>query len=154
MGFVFIILKFFPWEMVHDYPKDIQEKTTIPEPTSKQKRSAKCFAVIASLIIFGAVFFFGFLRFSGAEEGFLTIFLYVFVMVFTWNVIDLLLMDWLIVCTITPSWIILQGSEGCKGYKDYGFHFKGFLIGCVYSLIMALIFSGVIYGVLRFFVWQ
>lgn len=154
MVFVYVIIRYFPWEMVHDYPKDIQENHTIPEPTPLQKRNAKLFQIIASLAIFGALFLFGFLQFRGDRTGFLTILLFTFIVVFTWNVVDLLLMDWLIVCTVTPKWIVLPGTEGCAGYKDYGFHFKGFLIGCVYSCLMALIVSGILYGILRMWIWQ
>jgi hypothetical protein len=71
-----------------------------------------------------------------------------------WNTIDLLVMDWLLVCSITPKIVVIEGTEGCKGYKDYMFHFKGFLIGCVYTAIMAIIFSGITYGILRFFIWN
>ena len=70
-----------------------------------------------------------------------------------WNVIDLVLMDCLIVCTITPKWVVIEGTEGCKGYKDYMFHFKGFMIGCVYSAISAVVLSGIVYLFLRFLIW-
>lgn len=66
----------------------------------------------------------------------------------------LLIMDWLIICIITPKWVVIEGTEGCKGYKDYMFHFKGFLIGCVYTAIMAVIMTGVDYLILRFLIWM
>lgn len=44
----------------------------------------------------------------------------------------------------------IEGTEGRKGYKDYMYHLKGFLIGCVYTAIMALVISGVDYLLLRF----
>ena len=46
---------------------------------------------------------------------------------------DLLIVDWLIVCTIRPNVIVPSGTEHCAGWKDYGFHFKGFLHGCVWK---------------------
>lgn len=33
------------------------------------------------------------------------------------------------------------------------YHFKGFLIGCVYTTLMALLFAGVDYAILRFVIW-
>ena len=60
----------------------------------------------------------------------------------------------MIVCKITPDWVVVEGTEGCKGYKDYMFHFKGFLIGCIYSTIAAVVFTGVDYLVLRFLIWE
>ena len=38
--------------------------------------------------------------------------------------VDLLILDWLIFCTITPSFAVYPGTEGFAGYKDYGFHLK------------------------------
>lgn len=57
------------------------------------------------------------------------------------------------ICKLTAKWVVIEGTEGCKGYKDYMYHFKGFLIGCVYSAIMAIIISGIDYLILRFIVW-
>lgn len=94
--------------MLHDYPKDIQEASTLAEPDDKQNRSARIFSAAGSLII----------------------------------------------CRITPKWVVLEGTEGCKGYKDYMYHFKGFLIGCVYTLIMAVVITGVDYLILRFLIWK
>ena len=44
-------------------------------------------------------------------------------------------MDWLLVCTVRPAWLIIPGTENCGSYSDYGHHFKGFLIGCVYTTL-------------------
>ena len=62
-------------------------------------------------------------------------------------------MDWLLVCTVRPAWLIIPGTENCSSYGDYGHHFKGFLIGCVYTTLMALLFAGVDYAILRFVIW-
>ena len=50
--------------------------------------------------------------------------------------------------------VVIEGTVGCKGYKDYFFHFKGFLIGCVYTTVMALLFAGIDYALLRFIIWR
>ena len=71
----------------------------------------------------------------------------------TWNVVDLLIVDWLIVCTIRPKVIVPPGTENCAGWKDYGFHFKGFLHGSVYMSLFALVFAGIDYAILHFLVW-
>ena len=55
---------------------------------------------------------------------------------------------------ITAKWVIIEGTEGCKGYKDYFYHFKAFLIGCVYSMIMSLVIAGIDYAVLYFLIWR
>ena len=152
--YIFLILKYYPFSMLHDYPKDIQAAAAIEKPTKTQEQAAKRFGAIGGLIIFSVLLAFGLLRFHSEQASFLQVLKYIFMIAMTWNVVDLLVMDWLIVCTITPKWIVLSGTEGCKGYKDYFFHFKGFLLGCVYTTIMALLFSGIDYGILYFLIWR
>ena len=139
--------------MLHDYPEDVRKASTLPEPTGKQKRNAKFFGGIGSVIIFGALIAFGLLRFRAERADFLTLFWFLFIIAMSWNVIDLLVMDWLLVCTVRPAWLIIPGTENCSSYSDYRYHFKGFLIGCIYTTIMALIFAGIDYAILRFLIW-
>ncbi len=150
--YIFLILKYFPHTMLHDYPKDIQEAATLEKPTASQERAAKLFASVGGLVIFGVLIAFGLIRFRSEPTSFPHILAYTFVTAMMWNVIDLLIMDWLIICLITPKWVIISGTEGCKGYKDYFYHFKGFLIGCVYTTIIALLFAGIDYAILRFII--
>ncbi|SEM28197.1 hypothetical protein SAMN04487770_1328 [Butyrivibrio sp. ob235] len=153
IGYIFVVLKWYPWELLHDYPEDIKEAATLPEPTDKQKKQAKLVCGIICLVIFGSLLAFGLTKFASAQTTFLMVLVYVFIVGMIWNAIDLLVMDWILVCSITPKIVVIEGTEGCKGYKDYMFHFKGFLIGCVYTAIMAIVFSGIIYGILKFFIW-
>ena len=53
-------------------------------------------------------------------------------------------LDWLLLCTITPSWAIVPGTEGNPGNKDYAFHFRGFLIGSLLSAAIAVIVAAVV----------
>lgn len=59
------------------------------------------------------------------------------------SVVDLLLLDWLIFCKITPDFIVIPGTEGMETYKDFNFHIKGFFKGIVicgfFSILLALI---------------
>ena len=150
--YVYVIVTKYPWQMMHDYPEDIQKAAILAEPTEKQNKSAKVFGLVGSLIIFAALILFGLFYFANSEVTFLKVFIFIFVIAMTWNVIDLLIMDWLIICIITPRWVVIEGTDGCKGYKDYMYHFKGFLIGCVYTTIMALVIAVVDYLLLRFVV--
>lgn len=152
--YVYVIVTRFPWKMLHDYPEDIKKAAALPEPTEEQNRNAKLFEVVGSFVIFVLLIVFGIVQFSGERVSFLSVFGFVFIIAMFWNVVDLLIMDWLIICSITPRWVVIEGTEGCKGYKDYMFHFKGFLIGCIYTFIMALIFSGIDYLVLNFLIWK
>jgi len=151
--YVYVIVTKYPWQMLHEYPKDIQKASVLQEPTTEQKKNAKLFGTIGSLVIFGALITFGLIRFAGSRESYGKVLLYIFIIAMIWNIADLLIMDWLIICRITPKWVVIPGTEGCSGYKDYFFHFKGFLIGCVYTGIMSLLISGVCYLILTYLIW-
>ena len=147
--YVYVIVKRYPWDMLHDYPEDVQQASTLPEPTPEQQKRSKLFGAIGGIVILGALIAFGLIQFCGTDTSFLSLLLFIFIIAMMWNTVDLLIMDWLIICLITPKWLVIQGTEGCKGYHDYMFYFKGFLIGCVYSAIMSLIFAGVDFLVLK-----
>jgi hypothetical protein len=69
--------------------------------------------------------------------------IHAFGVIFVYNLIDWLILDWLIFCTITPGFLVIPGTEGMVEYKDYKFHFRGFLVGTGLS-----IFAGLIIGAL------
>jgi hypothetical protein len=78
---------------------------------------------------------------------FMEAFLSSFLILMFFNLVDLLILDWLLFVTIQPRPIILPGTEGMAGYKDYAFHFYGFLKGVMISAIMSVIVAGVVLGV-------
>ena len=59
------------------------------------------------------------------------------------NLVDLLLLDWLIFATWQPKMLMLPGTEGMAEYADYGFYFSGFLKGLVGSVVFSLIASAI-----------
>jgi hypothetical protein len=46
--------------------------------------------------------------------------------------------------TIQPRLIVLPGTEGMAGYKDYAFHFYGFLKGVIGSAAVSVVVGGVV----------
>ena len=143
----------FPHLIAHDYPADIREAAHIPEPTEHQKKAGAVVMAAGWLILLGTLAAPAFIHYGAARVPFLTIFLHLWIMGFVWNAVDLLIVDWLIVCTIRPRCIVPAGTENCAGWKDYGFHFKGFLHGFVYLSLIPLVVAALSYAVLRFFVW-
>ena len=72
-------------------------------------------------------------------------FAYAFGVLFIFNLVDLVILDWLIVCWVKPRWVILPGTEHIATPNPYVHHFKEFLMGTVglamVSLAIAAIFS-------------
>lgn len=81
---------------------------------------------------------------AGNDIPFLTALLHLIVLFSVFNVLDWLVLDWLIVVAIRPRFIVLPGTEGMAGYKDYGFHFRGFLIGMLITLVTSAAVAGVV----------
>jgi hypothetical protein len=46
---------------------------------------------------------------------------------------------------LTNELFVIPGTQGHPAYKNYLFHFRGFLIGTVFSALGALVFAGVAY---------
>jgi len=112
------------------------------ERAKKQRRLAgiPVFLLLAATLVFAAA---RFVRVAGGESTFLAVFLGVFTVLLVFNVVDLLVLDWLIFVTIRPGIVVLPGTEDAEGYGDYGFHFRAFLKGIVGSFAASLVIAAV-----------
>ena len=63
-------------------------------------------------------------RQNGGELSFLTAFVHSALLLFSFAVWDLLVLDWLVFVTIQPDFVVIPGTEGLASYKDYWFHFR------------------------------
>jgi hypothetical protein len=126
---------------VGDYPPDIKEKY------GDMSDRAKRYRPLVAFLFFGSIFSVTALSISQLRldtqdhVDFWSYLLSTFIVLMVFNLFDLLIVDWLIFVTIQPKTVILPGTEGMAGYKNYPFHFRGFLIGIGFSGGGALIFS-------------
>ena len=62
--------------MLHDYPKDIQEASTLKKPSKKQEKASKLFGAVGGLIIFGVLILLIFsILFSSSKKLFIRTFM-------------------------------------------------------------------------------
>ncbi|MFW9935539.1 MAG: hypothetical protein ACFFDU_08605 [Candidatus Thorarchaeota archaeon] len=129
-----------------DYPPEITNY--VPPQTNEEKRKAQIvfipFLVLGIGYPLGAAYLLkilngGFILF---QEAFLTI----FVIVLFGFLADFMILDWLIVGTLTPDFVIIPGTEHMrdKEYKAFRLyhakgHVKGLLLIVILSLILALL---------------
>jgi hypothetical protein len=107
-----------------DMPPDIL--AAVPPKTDDEKRQALILG-IPFLIGIIAVPFVSTLQFrqqTGIDGRFLHLFLHPFAILTIFNLFDLLILDLLLFCRITPRFMVVPGSEGLAGYKDFGFHLR------------------------------
>ena len=142
--FLLFVMLHNPRLMLQDYPPDIQE--IVPPKTDAEKRQSIWLGIpfLLVLVVFPIYATFAFQSRAGGEAGFLSLWLYAFWIPFAFNLWDWLVLDWLVFCTITPKGFVIPGSEGHPAYKDYSFHFRGFLIGTAFSAVMGLIAAGIV----------
>jgi hypothetical protein len=143
--FIFITLRLNPRIWLQDYPKDIQDR--VPSKTEKEKRLSLSLGIpfLILLLLIPLLSALSYAKFYRVERSYFMLAAHAFGVLCVFNIIDWLVLDWLIFCWITPRFVVIPGSEGAEGYKDYGFHFRGFLIGTVFSAIAGLVIGAILY---------
>ena len=140
MGAVF----FNPRFARQDLPQDIQDAT--PPLSKKEQLQALAFAIPFFALVVLVPFWSGLTLEApaGGQAPFLVLFLHIFGVVFVFNLVDLLVLDWLIYCTITPRFVIIPGTEGFAGYKDVGHQVRAHVRGTALQAVLALLLAGVV----------
>lgn len=139
-----VLLRYNPRLFLQDYPENIQNK--VPPKTKKEKKQSLVLG-IPFLLLFVVVPFLstlGLMRQSGGEATFVQLFLHAFGVVFIFNLVDLVLLDWLLFCTITPTFMVIPGTEGSQAYKDYFYHLKASVVGTFLSFLTGLVIAGIV----------
>ncbi|MBY0490212.1 MAG: hypothetical protein K2R93_10270 [Gemmatimonadaceae bacterium] len=134
-----------PRYWLQDYPKAIQD--AVPKKTPAEKRAARLWGIPFMLTLMGGMVISGILLKRGMPDArFLTVYADTLGVALLFNTWDLLVLDWLIFCTITPSFLVIPGTAGMPGYKDYKHHVIAFITGAISSVVIAAIIAGLVYA--------
>lgn len=129
---------------LQDAPHEVQEKHG---PMSAQAKRQRVWLVVAfAVAIIGVVGVSLYLlpAVIGGPLTFLTVFAHLWIIFMLFNLVDLLLIDWLIVEIVRPSFITQSPLGQLMAERNYRFHFQGFLKGSVGILLVSLLLTGVI----------
>lgn len=132
-----------PEILLNDYPPDVKAAYG-SEKNPRTRGHRRIFSLLMLGVLFGVIAWSVF-RMEGtstAPPAFQHILGVIFIEIFTFNLSDLLLIDWLVFNTLQPKFIFLPGTEGMPGYKNYAFHFQGFLTGLIFSVVSSLVLAG------------
>jgi len=138
------VIKYNPRFALKDLPKDIQD--AVPPLSKKEKR----IAIILSVPFFGLILGIPLLSTLQAEAGsvgkisFVSLFLHASGILFIVHILELLIMDLLVYCTITPQFIIIPGTEGLPGYKNYWHQIRAHLRGLPLMLVLGAAIAGIV----------
>jgi hypothetical protein len=117
-----------PTMWISDYPPDIRAAVGSVDGALSQK-------IVASVLLFGVVIAVPLYsnaqlrRENNGELSFAAAFANSALILFFFATWDLLILDWLIFVTIQPDFVVIPGTEGLAGYRDYWFHFEVSFLG-------------------------
>jgi hypothetical protein len=116
---------------VSKYPPDIQQRYGPMSPRAARLRPNIAVLVFMAALLVPILGLFH-LHAEVGEVTFLLAFAFSSGMLLVFNTFDLIVLDWLLFCTVQPKLMVLPGTQGMPGYRDYRFHFIGFLKGLIF----------------------
>ncbi|WP_035344896.1 hypothetical protein [Halalkalibacter hemicellulosilyticus] len=141
---ILVTLYYNPRLLLQSYPAGIQK--VVAEKTKYEKMQTKFVGIFFMLFLIGIPVVSTLLmkQSYGGEISFLVAFINMFGIITVFNVVDWLIIDLLLICSLTPKFVIIKGTEGMSEYKNHFHHFKGFVIGICLSLVTSLVLATVI----------
>jgi hypothetical protein len=126
-----------------DYPEAVRAKVS---PQTKQEKVAG--AIVGLPWILFVLSFPVFSTFAlrtalGGEIPFLVAFLNPLVLLQLFNLSEVLILDWLIISRITPSFVIIPGSTA-EDYKDMSHHYRAHARASAVMVLLSLVIGAVV----------
>ena len=125
---------------VDNYPPDIQQKYGSMSPRAARLRPFIATLLFMIILVVPVIGLFA-LRAKIDAVPFLPALVFSAITLVVFNIFDLIILDWLFFCTIQPRSMVLPGTEGMAAYRDYRFHFIGFLKGLGFSVVGSLLIA-------------
>lgn len=112
-----------PYAFIDDYPDDVREEA--PEPTRAEKRSGLIGGIVFVVVLFACVaaVVVGWAARTDTA-GILELSLMALVVSTLFAIFDIVVIDWLVICTWRPRRLVYPGTEECAGWGDYLFHVR------------------------------
>ncbi|MER6914373.1 hypothetical protein ABT354_22110 [Streptomyces sp. NPDC000594] len=113
-----------PDSLLHDCPPAIRERHGPQSPRGRRTAGVMGLLNTAAMIgvpVLGVLDLHG--R-TGGTLGFWPPFALGAIGFLTLTLVDLVVLDWWLFCTVRPRFMVLPGTEGMAEYRDYGFHWK------------------------------
>ena len=138
--YLLVLLRFNPRMFLGHYPKEIRE--IVPPKSEKERRLAILLGLLIAAPLGSALLW---RTATLGSHSFWELFAYAFGVLFIFNLVDLIILDWLIVCWVKPHWVILPGTEHIVIPNPYFHHFKEFLMGTVGLVIVGLAIAALLH---------
>jgi hypothetical protein len=106
-----------------DFPEDV--RALMPDFTDDERRRGTLFATLFLVSLLATTFIATYSWIDGVRAaGFGQAYGMALATFVAFCLIDLVIVDWIIVCWWRPSWIVIHGTETAAGWGDYMFHVR------------------------------
>ena len=129
---------------LQDYPPDV--KARWGPISEKAKRQHFVFAIIFFGVLIGAMVY-DVIRLKpvlGTPPSFLAVFASIVIVFALFNLVDAVIIDWLILLVLWPGLGVLPGTEGMAGYKDARQWTVNLLKGFALAPLAGILVAGVV----------
>lgn len=144
--YLLLIIRFTPRLFLNknDVPGDIL--AAVPPRTPQEKKLSLLVGIplLAFMFILPVWSAVSYKSQAAGPVSFGILFLHIFLIVMMFNLFDLVVLDWFLLNTLTPRFLVYPGTEGLAGYKDKMFHLRahvralpGVLVGALILTIIA-----------------
>ncbi len=133
--------------LAEDYPADV--RALLPDPTPGEVWAGRVLGPAFLLTLVGAVLV-TVASWPPAQERFVSAWLMAFGVTVLFCLIDLVVVDWLVICAWRPRWVVVRGTENAAGWGDYAFHLRAQLApkGLAVLVVLPLLFATIVYALL------
>lgn len=131
-----------PRMALRGYPEDV--KAAVPPRTKKELRQGRILIGLPLLVVVIGIPLYSTWQVKQQNEGVLTYwlaYLTIFGVLVMPFLFDLIVLDFLMFCTWTPDFLVIPGTKGMQGYKDYGMHLKAHARGSVVLVVFSALLS-------------
>ncbi len=115
-----IVIAVSPETFRSDWPVDIQRH--MAQPTSADRRNATIAGLVFLVTLLSTMLVSAVLFALQVDSSFWLVLLSTIIACLTFLILDLVVVDWLVICWWQPKWILILGTEHCAGWNDYRFH--------------------------------
>ena len=137
--YLLVVMRFQPRIFLQHCPKEV--RAIVPLKSEKEQRLSVLFGLLIGIPFAAALLW---RTATLGNHSFWILFEYAFGVLFIFNLVDLLILDWLIVCWFKPRWVILPGTEHIVIPNPYLHHLKEFLMGTVGLVIVGLAIAALV----------
>lgn len=128
---------------LHHFPEPLRQR--MPPKTPREVRLTRRYGAAIVPLFFGVPITAAlYLHVTDLSVSYAALGIVAFVIPMIFGLVDLVIIDWLIVCAWAPRFTMASGFDNPDDYRDYMHHLRGFFAGIPLACIIALLAVGAV----------